>query len=188
MKIQVTAQIKKKKNVFTATSPLLVLNDSRSLMMLELCGPDTAIQAIWANIVKGRNSRDGTQTDVKYFDDTDGSTLCVIEKEKYLKKSWPGRLLIYAKAFGEKQRTAFLGGTYEEPPIHFMDAFKAFNQNIPFLPHHDKILWKMALEIKGVKPLQSFSSSNIGAWQICECKEWPEAIKKEVLNGTISGN
>ena len=184
MKIEVHATVKGKKNVFTAFSPLLVLK-GRELMMLELCGANTSIRAIWANIVKSRNQRDGNGTDVYYYEGGDMQNIAVIEKEKYLSKSYPNRILIYSKRFAEKGRVAFLGGTFENPPAHFIDAFKMKAQNIPFLPSWSVSLWKMGLEIGGVKPLTVFSTNNISAWEIIETSKWQEALKERILNGGI---
>lgn len=184
MKIEVEATIKGKKNTFKAFSPLLVIR-GRELMMIELCGADTAIRAIWANIVKARSQRDGNGTDVFYYEGGNKINIAVIEKEKYISKSYPNRILIYSKRFAEKGREAFLGGTFEEPPIHFIDAFKMKNQDIPFLTEWSTALWKIGLEVGGVAPLTVFSTNNISAWEIKETRKWKEELKKHILSGDI---
>lgn len=163
MEMTLRVKIRNSINIFSCQCPLLIL-DGNNMVMIELRGVDTAINAIWAHIVKGKH--EGNVTNVVFNYEGRDRPLYLPEKEKYLKYGFKNGILLYSKMFAEKERSAFLGGNDETPAIHFMEAFKMTNQEIPFLDSWALNLWKIAIQKAHITPLETISDRNMNAWKI----------------------
>lgn len=199
MKVEVTTVQRKRgskeieQHTFTAYAAqyMTTIQNSREvLQMIELVGPTTAIRAIWADIVKGRDGDFPVKTSTKIKVSGKWHNIYIIPGTKYVQYSEKKILMIYHIDFTQDKRKAIFGGNLEKPPIHFMEALTKNFPHIPFLiKKWEMELWKAMIDAQRVKPLKSYGP--MMGWIIEPVARYNEdsaedAIKELVLSGTIS--
>lgn len=181
MKVTFQTTIKRKLQTFTCESPFFAVRKydhwHKHLAILEINGAPTAIQAIWAHLVKRRTGQDSENTDIKIKAANEEITLAVIPGSKYYKTVVGNTLVLSIAEFGKKSRKCFLGGDYENPSPYFIDAFRINVPQIPVLRTWAYDLWKLGLDKGGIKPL--FNYGPVNAWEIVS-HPWEDVIKEMV--------
>jgi len=143
------------------------------LLYLELRGATEATRAIWANIVKRRDERSLTPTNVKLINPGDRTgTISVIPRTKYHMRIKGDRLAMFHHKLDRLHRNYVLGGDDETPPPHFQITLQQ-KIDIPFLQEWTQTIWKKALELELVEKMDSFG---ISCYEIKQYANWHQVL------------
>lgn len=191
MKVIFTHTTRKAQKEYEAEATVYITSGYK-LAMIELQGATTAVRAMWAHLVKYRGDGE-TMTDIQIKVGSKWESVYVPTNKKFQRKEKSGYVLLWSPDWEAKSRKFMLGGDLDNPPIHFMEAFRINVPDVPFLFDWAPQLWKIGLEKELIVPLTTFDSL-MNAWEF-KVKasgyygaDWEDLVKELVRNGAISSN
>lgn len=158
--------------------------DSSGMLLLSLAGPEQAVRACWANIVKGRRERSVTRTQLRLQDGMKEYWVSVNPLLRYHSVSMNGGLVVLREEFNRLHNRFILGGDGETPSPWFEMALK----QVPTMPYKKAwlpALWKMGIE-NGLIVRPEGQQIGISIWQIQTAEHlWANHLKAMVKEGAL---
>ena len=167
-------------------------SDGNGMLLLSLVGPQTALLAVHANIVKHRPERTLVATQVMLRKGAEQFTVRTVPGNKYHISAMPevdGQKTViilrtdFSKLGGHRY---ILGGTEDEPSPWFESAMS----NLPTLPYKTEwlpVLWKEAQKAKLIAVPCYMNQVGIGVWQVSAQEvQWQKLLKELILKGALS--
>jgi hypothetical protein len=164
------------------------LGDHDGIVILALQGPQQAIRAVWANVVKNRRERSATPTEVILFRGMKKEVLKVDPTNRYhmvTLNDWDA-LAVLREDVNRIQAKYILGGSEESPSPWFPNALKKLDK-LPYKTEWLPTIWQQAIESNLIKE-QTTAQSAIPIWRIYPhslpawVKLWKGMIQKGLVN------
>lgn len=162
MYVTLLDSIKRKR--FTTPCAAYVEHDSDGLILLELTGATSAVEAMWAHIVKGRTERSLTPTTLHFNVGSVSHNLRVIPQTSYKRAtSQRDRMIIQHEGLSRYRYDYLLKGDMDTPSPWFYQAL-ALKLPYPVLKHWTKPLWIHAINSNLVVPIKT--AYGVSAWTL----------------------
>lgn len=171
---------------FTVPCAAYVSHDEDGLVLLEVTGTTTAMEAIWANIVKGRTVRYVVDTEITFNVGATSRRVRVHPQTTYKRQSARSRMLLMHEGMSRYEYRYLIGGTVEEPSPWFQQAVQ-LRLPFPMLSHWTRDLWRYAVDDNLIMPIKQ--SYGMTAWKLLATDyfttKWQKLISTMVRDGVL---
>ncbi len=157
----------------------MVIEQADGLIYLDMQGPEVALNAIWANIVKHRTKRSVTPTNVYVFNPELGRTmdtrdwLHVLPGCRYFSRMVHKTRHVMFNSFASKISQKYIFGGDDQTPSPWFKTALQKNVDLPFIPEWLDIIWQKAVERGHVLPVPAH---NINCWHIDYSADWHQIL------------
>lgn len=182
-----------KRRRFTTPCVAYVEDNEDGLILLELTGATSAVEAMWAHIVKGRTERSLTPTTLHFNVGSVSHNLRVIPQTSYKRAtSQRDRMIVQHEGLSRYRYDYLLKGDMDTPSPWFYQAL-ALKLPYPVLLHWAKPLWIHAIDGNLIRPIPT--AYGVSAWKLHAndyyLNGWQKLIstlvKKKVLTEVPNG-
>lgn len=149
---------------FTAPCAAFVQHEQDGLILIELTGVTSAVEAMWAHIVKGRTERSLVATTLYFNVGSVSHNLRVIPQTSYKRATKErSRMIIQHEGLSRFNYDYLLGGDVETPSPWFYQALSV-KLPYPVLRHWAEPLWVHAVDGNLVVPVRT--AYGVSAWKL----------------------
>jgi hypothetical protein len=159
--------------------------DDEGMLVVGFRGPEQAIRALWANIVKRRTARSKTPTEVVLLDGTRKFSLQVHPQNHYHQAAvGEDGMLIFRRAFNKLENSYIFGGDEETPSPYFELAMKQLPM-LPYKPEWLPVIWHEAIKEELIKA-PKVSRCGMTIWYINLQGYWRALWTRLVKEGLVA--